>query len=514
MRVHLPGRVYAALGATAVVGTLALALTYPNDRLVGAMFETDGELETAVRFYRSWTAKYPKDYEARRHTADLLLQAASPAEAIAVLEEMARDWPDRVELIERLVEVEESLLRMEAVLPRLESLARLKPDDPKTLRKLADHYRWFGKTEPLVKTLLHLVHVAEAPDERSEVVDILLANRRYDELIAFVLEEVKAKPDQVEPRLALYEAYLRSDRTELAFEQLRQVMLLDPRSLEHLQEYGEQLVKLGRIEEAIKAFEARLSTDPTNPALRKELGDLYDEWAVQLKAQGKLDELLRLFRKRIADDPTNLELRLEFADLHGKRATEVAVAELREVAKLLPRSVEVWLAIGERLGWLGRMGEAVQAIEKAKDLKPESAEVRRALARHLDWAGRGPEALTLFREVIALNPTVEDRATFTDLLLDAGLEEEALAQAQALVKSAPAVIAHQEVLARTALAMDDCQTAIVPLRVLSRVRSQELSVWSQRGICAKKLGYDEEAVQALGEVIRLRRTPRVSKGGG
>ena len=179
--IHLPGRVYLLFATGAVVGALALVAVYPPELTIGRMFEADGQLDNATEYYESWNRSHPNDYESRWHTAELLMQSADPDRAVDALEAMARDWPDDPRILARLVEIEDSLLRVEGVIPRLEALALVAPKDVGVLQRLADHYRWFGDAEALIRVLQRLVRLGDFLDQRVELVDILLSRRRYDE---------------------------------------------------------------------------------------------------------------------------------------------------------------------------------------------------------------------------------------------------------------------------------------------------------------------------------------------
>ena len=502
MRIRLPRRAALGLAAVAASGLAALALTVPTQRTLSMVFEADGQIETATGYLVDWDRRHPLDYDARLHTADLQLLTVHPQEALATLQAMAHDWPDDRQVLERLVSVEDSLLLVDETLDALEKLAVASHDEPAVLHRLVDLYRWKGMTEPLLSALRKLVLVEDAPDERAELIDILLSHARYDELIAGLGPAVGRAPGAIDLRLALYEAYLRTGRFEQAAEQMKQVLEVQPERVELLRPVAEYLVKRGLFDEAVALYRERIDRQPRDARrFQAELNDLFESHAEELVRTGKTEEAVRLYRGRIARAPTDLQLRLELAELYGKRSTEVAVTELKQLLQLQPGSVEAWLALAERQSWRGQLGESVAAYRKVLALEPKNRAARRSLAQHLLWTDHPDDAIREYRVLIAEGGEPADHEALIDLLIDDERGQEALAEAQKLEPTPR----HKYLLALALHATGDDKRALPELIEWTRKEGGDVRAWQAIVECATSQDDPDLALQALRRVQALKR---------
>lgn len=493
--VRLPRRAAAGLSATAFAGLIALALTVPSSRTLGAMFESDGQIDLATQYLEDWNRRHPRDYASRLHAAELQVLTVHPDEAVGRLEAMARDWPDDRVVLERLVDVEDSLLRVDETVAHLEKLASLEPGDATVLRRLADQYRWKGQSEPLLQTLRKLAHLEDSDEERAELVDILLSNRRYDELIAWLSPDVDHAPAAVDLRLALYEAYLRTDRMEEATEQLRRVLELDPDRVELLRDVADYLVSRGLFDQAVALYRDRIDRHPRDARrFAVELDDLYEAHAEKLVATGNPAGAVALYRERIARAPLDVNLRLELAELYGARADRVAIAELQKLLEAAPNSAEAWIALAERYSWTDRLPLAVKAYRQAVRLQPDNRAARRALAQYLLYVDRTDEALAQYRELA--NGDEVDREALVDLLI----EEERGADALAYAEKLSPTPRHKYLTALAAHAAGADEQALPELIEWTKKQGGDLRAWQALVECASALDEPDVAVEALRHV--------------
>lgn len=507
MSIRLPRAVWFNLLQIFLGGALVLALIFPLEHALGRIFEADGQLKVATRYYQSWNEKHPEDYESRWHTAELLLATVNPDEARLAMEAMARDWPTDTKVLSRLVEIEDSLLHVRQVIPRLEALARVAPNDPEVLTRLSDHYRWFGENEKLVETLGMLVRLGDLPEVRAEFLEILLANRRYEELIEFYKTYMDTMPNQLEARLALYEAYIRTGRIDEAVQELEIALSIDPSRIEVLRELRDQLLFLDRWDDAIALYKDRLTVDPSNRKLRAELSEMYQITADELSEQGKSKEAREQFHKRIELAPKDLGLRLEYAAMHRSRKEDrVAIEEVKNLLKRAPNQVEAWKVLAERLSWTNKPAEAAEAYAKVHSFDPADTSVQRALAHHLLWAEKQDEALEHFRAIVKSGGTMADRATLVDLLLDKNRVAEAYGLVWPLLRSP--TTRNRQLFAFAAAGSGHCADAIPQLRWLTDHQPQNRDAWYSLYECATSERDPALALKALRVVQRLRKKSR------
>lgn len=502
MSLRLPKSVWFNLVLIGIGGILILALMFPFEYTLGRIFEADGQLVEATEYYQRWNKKHPEDYNSRWHTAELLLTTVNPAEALETMEAMAKDWPEDLKILARLVEIEDSLLHVEKVIPRLEALMAASPDDPGVLIRLGDHYRWFGDDKKLIDNLSKIVRLGDFPEERSEFLEILLANRQYDKLIEFYNNNMDTMANPLEARLALYEAYVRAGRVDEAIDELKLALELDPTRIDLMRELGDQLVTLNRWREAIALFKERLTLDPSNKEMRAELSEMYEITAEQLRLSGQTQEARQQFYERIELNPRSVALRLEYAEMHGPKESEIAIEELSSLLKNNPKSFEGWHALAERYSWAEKPDKAAEAYQKAHALKPTNLRVHRALANHLLWAKKVPEAMMEMRSIVDGAGTLKDRVTLIEYLMDEGNTDEALKVAVPLQRSK--TLAHRRLLAFLAVDAGQCNTALPQLEWVTDQKPKDGEAWYSLYECATSEGKPELALRALRVVKKLR----------
>ncbi len=510
MSIRLPNSVWLNLVQVFLAGSLVLVLILPLEHALGRIFEADGQLEAATGFYQSWNEKHPEDYDSRWHTADLLLVTVNPDEARLAMESMARDWPKDTKVLQRLVEIEDSLLRIRQVIPRLEALDRVSPDDQDVLLRLVDHYRWFGDTEKLVETLGRLVRVTDNPEIRAEFLEILLANRRYEQIIEFYKTHMETMPNQIEARFALYEAYIRTERLDEAIVQMEIALSIDPSRVDVLSELRDQLVALNRWDDAIDLYKQRLAFDPGNAKLRAELSEMYQVTADTLTELGKSETARLQFYKRIELAPKDLELRIEYASMFPRgREDAVGITEIKKLLRITPNNAAAWLAVAERESWSDNAAEAARAYAKVHKLRPGDTTVHRALANHLLWANKYDEALTEFRAIFKEGGTMADRATIVELLLDKDESREAYKLVKPLLRSP--TVKNRQLFAYVAARSGHCDEALPELRWLTERQPRNLEAWEGIYECATTDRNPSVALKALRVIQRLKRKPAVRK---
>lgn len=154
----------------------------------------------------------------------------------------------------------------------------------------------------------------------------------------------------------------------------------------------------GRSLEAIEAYVQILAQNPEDVAARCGLGVLYDEsgrhseaiteletvreiepdhaealahLGVALAAMGRFDEADEQVKKAVRLDPEGISVRVSLAILAFRRGLyEVAEVELRWVCGKDPSHSLAHFYLGEALNRLGRVDEALDALEKARALRP------------------------------------------------------------------------------------------------------------------------------------------------
>ena len=183
---------------------------------------------------------------------------------------------------------------------------------------------------------------------------------------------------------------------------------------------ADQSMRAGRPAEALLPLQQAVALQPSNAAIRHDLG------SVCLQT-GRLAEAVAAFQAALAANP-----RFASASLHLGKAlqaqgdAEAALAAYRHATALLPSLVEARFRAGALLETLGHRADAIAAFRRAAASAPKTSLGRLSRARALLAEDRDAEAERALRQLLALDP---DHVAATDLLgtvlADAGHFEEA-----------------------------------------------------------------------------------------
>lgn len=188
----------------------------------------------------------------------------------------------------------------------------------------------------------------------------------------------------------------------------------------------------GRMDEAIDLYGRALGKSPNNAVVLNNLASLYyatgdhDEayrlWSraaaadpfypsplnnlasLEINAQ-RLGEAERLLRRALELDPEYGDARINLSlVLRGRGEPEAARAELRRATKDPRTRANGWMQLGFFELEQGRLIEAIEALEQARQRAPQDTDVLNALGEAHFRSGARQRALELWRRSIELNP--------------------------------------------------------------------------------------------------------------
>jgi tetratricopeptide (TPR) repeat protein len=164
---------------------------------------------------------------------------------------------------------------------------------------------------------------------------------------------------------------------------------------------GVVLLRMGRLAEAVPAFERALALDPAPPATHAELGQA-------LARLGRNEEAVASFGRVIERAPRNIPARLQRAALWlDLDKADLALADLDDL--LAQKPIGGLLATVQNyrcraLGALKRHGEALKAIDAALKIDPNNPQAHFQRGRQLLRLFRPDEAQTAFEQALAIDP--------------------------------------------------------------------------------------------------------------
>jgi tetratricopeptide (TPR) repeat protein len=184
----------------------------------------------------------------------------------------------------------------------------------------------------------------------------------------------------------------------------------------------------------------RTIDDPVvaEPIKWDEIGLLFG-WARELHRLGRFEQAERAYRAVLAEAPDNIASQINLGALlvEQKRLTD-AEAVLRKAQQDRPDSAEVRINLGLVLRLQKRIPEAIEQYREAVRLAPDSADIRRRLGEMLLSVGNPREARVPLEKAVLLDPTSVVANHFLGVALaEAGHPEEAVARFRAAIRYAP-----------------------------------------------------------------------------
>jgi len=214
-----------------------------------------------------------------------------------------------------------------------------------------------------------------------------------------------------------------------------QALSIDPDDASTYYNLAVVQMRLGRRAEAIEAFRRALSLDPEHRDSHFNLG-------VALSKEGRFAEASDHFEKAYSIDTEDDESHLEWAvSLYELGQNDRAERELKSILEADPDNSRAHLYLGAVLAERGLGSGARAQLERALELLDESEERAQAtllLAIEAEREGRDRDAVSLYREVLRLDPELEQvLGALGSALARLGRFDEAAVEFEAAVTSNP-----------------------------------------------------------------------------
>ncbi len=244
---------------------------------------------------------------------------------------------------------------------RLSDFARIKWERARDLRKRGDYE---GAEKELKEAL------AEEPHHgllKSSLAGLYLRQQRFIEARILAEEIISSDPQQPQGLYVLGEIFAHEKAFEEALQCFRQASQRDPRPYLALR-IARTLREMGRCEEALETVDARLIKDGEDPPFLKEK-------ALILVRLNRLNEALRCYEKLQAHLPDDPFVRKEVYRLRGrKQPAQQMIRELQAVVNLPSRKDDAQLhgLLGQKLKDAGKLGEALVEFKQARRLAPDN----------------------------------------------------------------------------------------------------------------------------------------------
>jgi tetratricopeptide (TPR) repeat protein len=255
----------------------------------------------------------------------------------------------------------------------------LRPDNTGALEGLGIALYHAGQKDEAVATYRRALQLSpKITSVRRRLVDALAQTGYWEEAEAERRAGLEANPAEYLPSHALAQPLFQNGRYEEAAVLVRKVIELAPNDAQAHHYLASYFVKLGQHEDAVREFRRAMELNENNRLTYAHL------LANELVALGRFEEAIAALQTAADQEPTNPLYVFEMGRIFRSagRAEEAAKA-FRRAATLVPRYPFVWEELAESLLDQGHFAEARAAIESHLTLGTADA-LRRAQRRRLD----------------------------------------------------------------------------------------------------------------------------------
>lgn len=151
-----------------------------------------------------------------------------------------------------------------------------------------------------------------------------------------------------------------------------------------------------------KAFKMQLKTDPNNPEIHLNLGDVYYRAGLSERALVHYREALQLDKSNVR---AIYGIGLVARDNRNYKEAEL---RLNEVLRREPDNLLAAYALAQVFRETGKTGKAVEHYRMALRISPAEANIRAELGRVLEEQGKKGEAKSEYREALRYVPDLKE----------------------------------------------------------------------------------------------------------
>jgi tetratricopeptide (TPR) repeat protein len=209
-------------------------------------------------------------------------------------------------------------------------------------------------------------------------------------------EPLDVPPITIEP-LARARDLVREGRIDEAIALYCDIITDHPNNLKARNNLGLLYDGLGQHERALEQFESARAIDPDNVSVISNLGGA-------LIGMGRFEEAERELRRAMKLDLENVDVRANLGILYFRRGQYVqAENELRLVCEKDLENAHAFFYRGEALNRLGKVDKAIEVMERAVRLQPSNARIYHTMGVLFDKKNMPAEAARMYKKVRELS---------------------------------------------------------------------------------------------------------------
>ena len=173
---------------------------------------------------------------------------------------------------------------------------------------------------------------------------------------------------------------------------------------------GASAAQIGKLDDAVLAFQEALSIKPDDAQANYNMGNAF-------KDQRKLEEAIEAYEKALSIKPDYADAYLNIgATLKDQGKLEEAIEAYNKALSIKPDYAEAYYNMGFALKEQGKPEEAIEAYKKALAIKPDYAEAHNNIGNALKDQGKLEEAIEAYNKAISIQPDYAEAATNSAIL--------------------------------------------------------------------------------------------------
>ena len=365
---------------------------------LGRIGLSEGSTEEAVGYFER-VLEIGTILDVRRRLASGYLRTGRVGQAVSLLEETVRRWPEQGDTHYLLGRAYQRQGRAKEAQYEFELAERWKNKLHNEIQGLVE-LRMLLLNKNFVDAAAKARGLAQSgdPDIMLSTAVALGGHGFHSEALPILQRVVESRPLYAEAYYNMGLAEVSLKRPAFAVPLLEKAVELRPELFEARLLLGNLLVQGGDSEGSIPHLRAAVAMRPDKPKVAAMLGLQY--------LQGRYyQEAVETLRTAVDLDPSNADLRFLLVDAHHKNHDfERALEEARDALEAFPTLANSHFQVAWQLDNMGQFAEARQHLEEALELDPRFGEARRMLGEMELRLGDAEGSLEHFHGVLAQDP--------------------------------------------------------------------------------------------------------------
>ncbi len=372
--------------------------------VVGDFYMLLNDGDSAVKEYREGMAKDPKRKATyQKHIIEALMRQGKRNEAAEINSQILKENPEdndakglEASLLLDKGDVNRALQELQAVVTRA-------PDNFVARYNLGRAHAALGQFEQARQMFQKAIELR--PDyvvARLALAQMQVSRGEYDAALKTAQAVLGIDRGNINARLIESAALMGQKKYGDSRTLLGEMLKANPSSPDVLFQLGVVDLAENKYKEAEDSFRRSYELNPANP--RGLMGMVETQMA-----QNKTEEAMKMLGAESAKNPNRLDLQVQLGNTAVRAGKyDLAVQYFQKVLDALDKSSrargDLYLRIGETYRRKGDLGNAITALQKAREIEPNNVIVLSTLALVLDGANRWNDANQVYEATIKLDP--------------------------------------------------------------------------------------------------------------